>query len=213
MRSPMTVEHRVWRVRRAAWKRSLDLVVGGAALIILSPVMAVLAILIRLDTPGPAIFKQQRVGLGGTMFSMWKFRSMFVDNDDETHRDAAAAWFAAASVAPSYKVENDPRITRTGRFLRRFSLDELPQLFNVMRGDMSLVGPRPAIEYELILYERWYFDRFRVPPGMTGLWQVSGRDRTSAPAMMKLDVEYANHSSLATDLGILLRTIPTVLGK
>ncbi|MFY9615321.1 MAG: sugar transferase [Candidatus Dormiibacterota bacterium] len=209
----MSLEHRVWMVRRAPWKRALDLVVGGTALVMLSPVMLVLAILIRLDSPGPAIFRQQRVGLGGTMFDIWKFRSMYVGNDDESHRDAAAAWFAASPVAESYKVENDPRITRVGRFLRRFSLDELPQLFNVMRGEMSLVGPRPAIEYELSLYQRWYFDRFRVPPGMTGLWQVSGRDRTSAPAMMKFDVEYASNSSLRTDISILLRTIPTVLGR
>ena len=209
----MSVEHGVWMARRAPWKRALDLVVGGVALIVLLPAMAVLAILVRLDSPGPAIFRQQRIGLGGATFSIWKFRSMVVGNDVELHRDATAAWYAAVPVAGSYKVEDDPRITRVGRFLRRFSLDELPQLFNVVRGDMSLVGPRPSIEYELSLYEPWYFDRFRVPPGMTGLWQVSGRDQTSAPAMMKLDVEYVRCSSLMTDLKILLRTVPAVLGR
>ena len=209
----MSIEHGAWMVRRAHWKRALDLVVGGAALIILLPVLAVLGILVRLDSPGPAIFRQQRIGLGGVTFSMWKFRSMVVGTDVELHRDATTAWYHAVPVAGSYKVEDDPRITRMGRFLRRFSLDELPQLVNVMRGDMSLVGPRPSVEYELSLYEPWYFDRFRVPPGMTGLWQVSGRDMTSAPVMMKLDVEYVRSSSLMIDLKILLRTVPAVLAR
>jgi lipopolysaccharide/colanic/teichoic acid biosynthesis glycosyltransferase len=173
--------------------------------------MALLGVLIRLNSDGPAIFQQERVGYRGRTFKIWKFRSMRLASSDEHHRAAAAAWFAGDPAPLGYKATNDPRITRMGRFLRRSSLDELPQLFNVLAGHMTLVGPRPAIPYELAMYEPWYFQRFEAKPGITGLWQVSGRDRTSAAEMMALDLRYVRERSLATDLKILIRTLPAAL--
>jgi lipopolysaccharide/colanic/teichoic acid biosynthesis glycosyltransferase len=203
----------LWVSRRPHWKRALDLVAGSVALVLLLPVMAILALWVRLDSPGPILFAQERVGIDARPFRMWKFRSMYVGMVDDRHREAVAAWFAANPGPEGYKSIDDPRITRVGRVLRRFSLDELPQLFNVMQGEMSLVGPRPAIAYELVHYQHAYFERFRVPPGMTGLWQVSGRDRTSAPEMMELDIEYVRRLSLALDLWIMTRTLPALLGR
>ena len=187
------------------WKRPLDLALGLIALAVLSPVMAVLAILVRWDSPGPALYRQERVGQNGVLFRMWKFRSMYIGCDDRNHREAAAIWFSGRASPGPYKSERDPRITRVGRFLRRTTLDELPQLFNVLRGEMSLVGPRPAIPYEIALYQPWYFERQQVKPGMTGLWQISGRDHLSAPKMMALDVQYARECSVWQDLKILAK--------
>ena len=198
-------------VRYDRTKRALDLILTSVAIVPVLPLMAVLGVLIRLDSEGPGIFQQERVGYQGRTFKIWKFRSMHLDSSDDHHRAAAAAWFAGDPAPHSYKASNDPRITRMGRFLRRSSLDELPQLFNVLAGHMTLVGPRPAIPYELEMYEPWYFQRFEAKPGITGLWQVSGRDRTSAAEMMALDLRYLHERSLATDLKILIRTIPTVL--
>jgi lipopolysaccharide/colanic/teichoic acid biosynthesis glycosyltransferase len=206
-------EDGLWVSSRPHWKRALDLAAGSVALVLLLPVMALLALWVRLDSPGPILFAQDRVGIDAHPFRMWKFRSMRVGMVDDRHREAVAAWFAANPGPDGYKSGNDPRITRVGRVLRRFSLDELPQLFNVIQGDMSLVGPRPAIAYELVHYEQAYFERFRVPPGMTGLWQVSGRDRTSAPEMMKLDIEYVRRLSLAMDLWIMAKTLPALMGR
>jgi lipopolysaccharide/colanic/teichoic acid biosynthesis glycosyltransferase len=189
----------------------LDLVLTSVAMVPLLPLMALLGVLIRLDSEGPAIFQQERVGYGGRTFKIWKFRSMHLDSSDEHHRAAAAAWFAGDPAPHGYKAANDPRITRMGRFLRHSSLDELPQLFNVLAGEMTLVGPRPAIPYELAMYKPWYFQRFDVKPGITGLWQVSGRDRTSAAEMMALDLRYLRERSLAADLKILIRTVPAAL--
>jgi lipopolysaccharide/colanic/teichoic acid biosynthesis glycosyltransferase len=195
-----------------ATKRASDLILASVAMVPLLPFMALLGVLIRLDSEGPAIFRQERVGYGGRTFKIWKFRSMHLDSSDEHHRADAAAWFAGDPAPHGYKATNDPRITRMGRFLRRSSLDELPQLFNVLAGHMTLVGPRPAIPYELEMYEPWYFQRFDAKPGITGLWQVSGRDRTSAAEMMALDIRYLRERSLTTDLKILIRTLPTALG-
>ncbi len=195
------------------WKRSLDLVAGTVATIALLPLIVSLAAIVRLDSPGPVFFRQERLGLDGIPFRMWKFRSMYHDSDDGRHRAAASAWFAAQPTAGGYKTLADPRITRAGRFLRRTSLDELPQLFNVVRGEMSLVGPRPGIAYELGHYLPWYFERQRVKPGMTGLWQVSGRDRVSAHQMMTLDVRYVRERTLWLDFKILLMTVPALMGR
>jgi lipopolysaccharide/colanic/teichoic acid biosynthesis glycosyltransferase len=196
----------------ALGKRGLDLAVGGLALAMISPLMLLIALAIRLDSRGPALFRQQRIGRGGEPFWMWKFRSMQVNSGDQPHRSAAEAWFAARPAPRGYKIDRDPRVTRVGRVLRHTSLDELPQLVNVVRGEMSLVGPRPAIPYELAFYEPAYFARQAVKPGMTGLWQVLGRDRLPAAEMMSLDVRYVRERSLGLDLWILAMTIPSLLG-
>lgn len=195
------------------WTRPLDLVVGIAATLALSPLMACLALLVRLDSPGPIFFRQERLGRDGRSFQIWKFRSMYQNSDDQHHRVAASAWFAAQPTDGGYKSRRDPRITHIGRLLRKTSLDELPQLFNVLSGEMSLVGPRPGIAYELDHYLSWYFERQRVKPGMTGLWQVSGRDLLSADEMMRLDVRYVRERTLRLDLKILVLTVPALLGR
>jgi lipopolysaccharide/colanic/teichoic acid biosynthesis glycosyltransferase len=173
--------------------------------------MGVLALLIRLESHGPAFYRQERVGLDGQLFTIFKLRTMLVDCDELQHRQVAANWFAGVSNSNGYKSPDDPRVTRVGSLLRRLSLDELPQLFNVVRGDMSLVGPRPAIPYELELYAPEYFERQNVPPGITGLWQVKGRDQLSAGEMMDFDLQYVHAASLWLDLKILAMTGPAVL--
>jgi lipopolysaccharide/colanic/teichoic acid biosynthesis glycosyltransferase len=198
---------------RGLWARPLDVVAGSAVTVLFMPLIALLAVVVRLDSGGPVFFKQERLGRDGRPFLMWKFRSMHHRSDDGRHRADASAWFAAQPNGGGYKSLADPRITRAGRFLRRTSLDELPQLFNVVRGEMSLVGPRPGIAYELEHYLPWYFERQRVKPGMTGLWQVSGRDRVSAQEMMTLDVRYVRERTFRLDLQILMLTIPALLGR
>lgn len=195
------------------WKRALDLSLGGLALVALAPLMVVLGVLIRFDSPGPVFFRQERVGQNGRRFRIWKFRSMRAASDESIHREAAQVWFQGQAPGTGRKNLDDPRVTRMGRWLRRSSLDELPQLFNVIRGEMSLVGPRPAIPYELELYEPWYFERQRAKPGMTGLWQVSGRDDLPAPVMMQLDIRYARNCSILLDLSILAGTLPALFGR
>jgi lipopolysaccharide/colanic/teichoic acid biosynthesis glycosyltransferase len=197
--------------RRLWWKRALDLGVGGLCLVVALPVIGLLALLVKLETPGPAFFRQERVGRFGMRFRIFKLRTMHVGCDDAPHREAAAAWFAGRAVDERYKTLADPRITRVGRVLRRLDLDELPQLFNVVRGEMSLVGPRPAIPYELAHYEPQYLERFLVPPGITGLWQVTRRECLSAPEMMRLDLQYVKEASPLLDLKILLKTVPALV--
>jgi len=194
------------------WKRPLDVILGTLSLILLSPVMAVLAILVRLDSPGPAFYRQERIGLYGIPFQIWKFRTMYAGSDDRNHREATAVWFSGREGPGRYKSDRDTRITRIGRLLRRTTMDELPQLFNVLSGEMSLVGPRPGIPYEVALYQSWYFERQQVRPGMTGLWQISGRDHLSAPKMMALDVRYVRECSVWLDLKILARTPAALAG-
>ncbi|TMD87451.1 MAG: sugar transferase [Chloroflexi bacterium] len=201
------------RVGDGTWKRPLDVLIATLATIGLSPLIGVVAILVRIDSRGPVFFRQERLGRDGKPFRMWKFRSMYHNSEDGRHRDAATAWFAAQPTGNGYKSLADPRITRVGRFLRRTSLDEIPQLFNVLSGDMSLVGPRPAIAYELTHYQPWYFERQHVKPGMTGLWQVSGRDTVSAQDMMALDVRYVRERTLWLDVRILFLTVPALLGR
>jgi lipopolysaccharide/colanic/teichoic acid biosynthesis glycosyltransferase len=188
------------------WKRPFDVALGGIALLLASPLILGLAIAIELEDGGPPLFAQDRVGLRGQRFRMWKLRTMRAGCDQEPHRRTAADWFTGRADGGQFKTLGDPRITRVGRLLRRFDLDELPQLFNVVRGDMSLVGPRPAIPYELAHYQPAYFRRLAVPPGITGLWQVSGRDRLSAAEMMALDLEYVREASPWLDLRVLART-------
>ncbi|HKF77101.1 MAG TPA: sugar transferase [Candidatus Dormibacteraeota bacterium] len=188
------------------WKRPFDVVLGTALLLIALPVILCLALAVELEDGGPAFFAQERVGLSGRRFRMWKLRTMHAGCEQVTHRRTAANWFTGRADGSAYKTLADPRITRVGRLLRRFDLDELPQLLNVMTGDMSLVGPRPAIPYELEHYEPVYFRRLAVPPGMTGLWQVSSREQLSAAEMMDLDLRYVREVSPWLDLQLLART-------
>jgi lipopolysaccharide/colanic/teichoic acid biosynthesis glycosyltransferase len=197
-------------------KRILDVVMAVVLLLLLLPLLGVVALLIRLTSPGPVLFRQQRVGQGGRLFIMYKFRSMVVDADPRIHEEAVNSYrlgqkLADHNPALAYKLVADPRVTRVGALLRKTSLDELPQLFNVIRGDMSLVGPRPALPYEVAGYTAHELLRLSVPQGMTGLWQVKGRSRVSYAAALGLDVEYARRCSFALDCTILLLTIPTLI--
>lgn len=188
-------------------KRGVDVLVAGMGLILLAPLMALIALAIRLDSPGPILFRQTRVGRGGKPFTMYKFRSMIANAEEmRAHLDALNE-----ADGPIFKIKDDPRCTRVGRLLRRFSLDELPQLFNVLRGEMSLVGPRPALPCEVAQYQEWHKKRLEVSPGMTGLWQVSGRSKLSFDEMVLLDIYYVENWSLALDLRIMLKTIPLVI--
>jgi lipopolysaccharide/colanic/teichoic acid biosynthesis glycosyltransferase len=186
------------------------------ALMVLWPLLAALVLAVRLSSPGPAVFRQERLGLGKRPFTLLKFRTMYVDRGDAPHR--AYVTLLLTQEAPPrggdrglFKLEEDPRVTPLGRWLRRTSLDELPQLVNVLRGDMSLVGPRPALAWEAAFYRDVDHLRFQVLPGITGLWQVSGRSRLSMREGLALDVEYVRRRSLRLDLWILARTIPTLL--
>ena len=188
-------------------RRALDVCVAGTLLLLLLPVFLLLALLIRMDTPGPILFVQRRVGWGGQEFPFFKFRSMV--SDAEQRRCALEALNERSG--PVFKMRRDPRVTHVGRMLRRYSLDELPQLLNVLRGDMSLVGPRPALPTEVELYSPEQRQRLAVSPGLTGLWQVSGRANLSFEESIALDLHYVQHQSLWLDLHILLLTLPAVM--
>ena len=199
-----------------ASKRALDLTVAVIALIALSPVLLVIAILIRRDSEGPALFRQTRIGRYGKPFTCYKFRTMFQNASEQAHRayiEAYSKGQVAAANNPDapFKIERDPRITPLGNFLRRSSLDELPQLINVVKGDMSLVGPRPDVAYSVALYKDWHKLRLATQPGLTGLWQVRGRGRVSFEEGMRLDCEYVQQQCLRLDVEILLQTVPAVL--
>jgi lipopolysaccharide/colanic/teichoic acid biosynthesis glycosyltransferase len=197
--------------------RTLDVLGAAVILIVLTPLFLVIAAAIRLDSPGHVVFRQRRVGARRRPFTVNKFRTMRVDAEHEIHRTFVLRLINAdgeverSAERPFFKLSEDGRVTRVGRFLRRSSLDELPQLWNVLRGDMSLVGPRPAIPYEVEHYPPHWFARFAVKPGMTGLWQVSGRSELALEEMIRLDVEYIRRRSLRLNLWILLRTVPAVL--
>jgi exopolysaccharide biosynthesis polyprenyl glycosylphosphotransferase len=188
-------------------KRALDVAVSGLGLVLLSPILAGIALAIKLDSPGPVLFRQVRVGRDGRLFTCFKFRSM-VDGAAERH-DALRPY--SQTTGPIFKMKDDPRLTRVGRWLRRTSADELPQLLNILRGEMSLVGPRPPMPSEVAEYEDWHRRRLEVAPGLTGLWQVSGRSELTFDEMVMLDLFYAENWSLGLDLKILLQTVPTVI--
>jgi exopolysaccharide biosynthesis polyprenyl glycosylphosphotransferase len=199
-------------------KRTFDLILTILALTVLAPVWLVIALLIKLDSHGPVFYKQERVGMDGRVFLFYKFRSMHVGSDDAVHREFQRQYISGRPETnlgdeerPVYKLHGDVRITRVGRILRRTSLDELPQLFNVLRGDMSVVGPRPPIPYEVESYELWHRKRLDLKPGLTGLWQVSGRNRLPFEEMVRLDLYYIENWSLLLDLKIILRTLPVML--
>jgi exopolysaccharide biosynthesis polyprenyl glycosylphosphotransferase len=202
-----------------AVKRGLDVAVSLVALIVLAPVFLAIAAAIKLSSPGPVLFRQERIGRYGVPFTFLKFRSMRASNDAQIHRVFVTRFIrgdppASTGNGPQaiYKITTDPRVTPVGRVLRRTSLDELPQLLNVLRGEMSLVGPRPPIPYELEAYDVWHRRRLlEVKPGITGLWQVSGRSRLRFDDMVRLDLKYAQAWSLWLDLRILLQTPRAVL--
>jgi len=195
-------------------KRCMDVVVAVTALIALAPVLLSIGALIRVDSAGPALFRQTRIGRDGRRFEIWKYRTMHVGARDQPHRQLIAQLqhrgVDAYPGQPLQKLVDDPRVTRVGWWLRRLSIDELPQLINVLRGEMSLVGPRPLLIYEHQGLAGWKLDRTRMQPGITGLWQVSGRSRLSYEQMFELDVEYVRRWSPWLDVVILAMTIPAL---
>ena len=188
-------------------KRGIDVVLSAIALVLASPLMGLIALIIKMDSPGPVIFAQERVGKMGRPFMVYKFRSMVQDAEDQKRTLEA---FNEAD-GPLFKIKDDPRTTRLGRQLRRFSLDELPQCYNVLRGEMSLIGPRPGLPSEVAKYQEWQKRRLEVSPGITGLWQISGRSDLTFDEMTLLDIYYIENWSPALDAKILLQTIPRVL--
>ncbi len=188
-------------------KRLFDIAVSLVALVLLSPLLLAVAAMIKLTSRGPVFFRQQRVGLYGRAFNMLKFRSMVVDAEALKEKLQAQN----EQTGPVFKIKNDPRITPMGRFIRKYSIDELPQLINVLRGDMSIVGPRPPVPKEVAQYEAWQRRRLSVRPGLTCIWQVSGRNQISFQEWMYLDMRYIDHWSLTEDLSLILKTVPVVL--
>jgi exopolysaccharide biosynthesis polyprenyl glycosylphosphotransferase len=193
----------------AAMKRLTDIIVALLLLALFLPIIPVVAILIQLDSPGPILFKQRRVGKNGKIFNFYKFRSMVsgAENVIGSLRPLSGV------DGPVFKIRNDPRITRVGRFLRRSSLDELPQLINVLAGDMSIVGPRPNLPSEVSQYVPWQKRRLDVTPGITCFWQIAGRSHIGFQEWMRLDLEYVRKRSYVTDLKIMLKTVPAVIAR
>lgn len=202
-----------------ALRRIFDVVFAVTLILLLGPLLIGLALAVRIDSRGPAFFRQRRVGYREREFTLYKFRSMRVDADPRGHKEYVTALIKGEDERPDggrenlYKLAVDNRITPVGRWIRRWSLDELPQLFNVVKGDMTLVGPRPAIPYEVAEYPQWYRQRFSVKPGLTGYWQVSGRSERTYEEMVRLDIEYAKRRTLGLDLSILVKTPWVVLSR
>jgi lipopolysaccharide/colanic/teichoic acid biosynthesis glycosyltransferase len=217
-----------WRVRTGVgrlltyqwWKGVFDRLLALLAIVIASPIMVMVALGIRLDSPGGPIFRQERVGKDGRRFTACKFRTMHINNDDREYRVYLqkyiienAPYLVDQQGQGVYKVVGDPRVTKLGAWLRKTNLDELPQLFNVLRGEMSFVGPRPEVPFALEMYSDWHRKRLSATPGITGLWQVYGRKRLSFDDMVRLDIDYIQRQSLLLDAKILLLTIRTVLTR
>jgi lipopolysaccharide/colanic/teichoic acid biosynthesis glycosyltransferase len=195
-------------------KRLMDLVITIPALFVLSPLLVSVAIAIRIDSPGPVIFQQERVGRYGKIFKMYKFRSMKNDIDDSLHVEHITAYAKGElDLSKGNKIEADPRITRVGNVIRKASIDELPQLFNVLKGEMSIIGPRPVPIYEVNQYNLWQSERLEAVPGITGLWQVVRRGKSSFKEQLRLDIRYIRNQSFWLNLKILLLTIPAVISK
>jgi lipopolysaccharide/colanic/teichoic acid biosynthesis glycosyltransferase len=198
-------------------KRLLDLLFSLLILIPLCIIIAIVALCIRLDSKGPIFFRQKRVGRNGVEFNMLKLRSMYVNSDDALHREAIAKYMSGQRLADSttndlfYKQVDDPRVTRVGRFLRKTSIDELPQFFNVLRGEMALVGPRPPLPYEVECYNLYHKMRLSGKPGLTGPWQVYGRSRVPFEAMVEMDIAYLRRQTLREDLKLIALTVPVMI--
>ncbi len=200
-------------------KRVFDITVASVGVVVVSPLLLIIAVLVKLDSPGSILYRQDRIGENGCPFKMYKFRSMRANTDPAIHRAHVTRLIREnlkiqdtnKNKNATLKMENDPRITRVGRFIRKTSLDELPQLFNVLHGEMSLVGPRPPLAYEVEMYEDWHKRRLEGIPGITGLWQVKGRNRVCFDEMVRMDLEYIEHQSLWLDLKLLIQTSLAVL--
>jgi lipopolysaccharide/colanic/teichoic acid biosynthesis glycosyltransferase len=200
------------------WKSLFDRLVGLLGIVGLSPLLILIAILIRLDSPGNPVFSQERVGKDGKRFLIYKFRSMYLVHDDSAYKDLLESYIAGDTTCEKYQQAreairpgNDPRITRVGAILRKTNLDELPQLINLLKGEMSLVGPRPDIPFSVSMYQACHHKRFEVTPGITGLWQVGERKQVSFEDMIRLDMEYIEKQSLFLDVKIMLMTVRTIL--
>jgi lipopolysaccharide/colanic/teichoic acid biosynthesis glycosyltransferase len=199
--------------RVPTWKRAVDIVGSLIALIFLSPIFLLAAIVIKVASPGPVFYKQERVGRNGKLFRMWKFRTMHVDADSTLHQNHLSSLITMDSSMTKLDALRDPRIVPFGNIMRRSYLDELPQLINVLRGEMSLVGPRPCIPYEAQEYRLWQTKRFDTLPGMTGLWQVSGKNKTTFKEMIRFDIAYSRQCSFWLDVGVLLKTVPAIVAE
>jgi lipopolysaccharide/colanic/teichoic acid biosynthesis glycosyltransferase len=219
--SPLMLGGRGLTVTGTYWlKRPMDIVGSALALLIFSPLMLLTALAVKLTSPGPIIFRQTRLGKGGDPFVFYKFRSMVVNGDDRIHREFVASLIKGEhekvnqqdAAQPMYKIKADPRVTPVGRFIRKTSIDELPQLLNVFKGEMSLIGPRPPLPYEAESYQTWHLRRvLDIRPGITGLWQVEGRSKVSFDDMVRMDLRYVRGCSLLLDLKILAKTVLAVL--
>ena len=198
-------------------KRILDLVFTILILIPLFIVIAIIAVLIRIDSKGPIFYRQKRIGMNGVEFDLFKLRSMYVDSDDSVHRESIKQYMNGAALNGKensdnlYKLVDDPRVTRVGQFIRKFSIDELPQFINVLRGEMTLVGPRPPLPYEVEEYGPHEWIRLFGKPGLTGTWQVYGRSRVPFQEMVEMDIEYLGHQSILLDLKLIALTLPVML--
>ncbi len=202
------------------WKNVFDRLMAAFIMVVLSPLMVVVALIIKLDSPGSAIFRREQIGKNGRKFTLYKFRTMQANNDDSEYKSYItkyvledAPYTVDQNGQAVYKVTNDPRVTRVGDWLRKTNLDELPQFINVLKGDMSAIGPRPDIPFAVNLYSDWHRQRFQVKPGITGLWQVSKRKGLSFDNMVQLDIEYINKQSFLLDTKIFLQTLSIILKR
>lgn len=217
--SPAGIQFRERMRAERFTKRLFDIVASLLVVVAGFPFFLAVSLLIKLTSRGPVLYSQQRVGENGRVFTLFKFRTMRTGSDDSIHREFTRSFIEGRmpnssldEKSPSiYKLTNDPRITPIGNFLRKTSLDELPQFINILKGEMTIVGPRPPLQYELEYYEEWHKLRLKVKPGLTGLWQVSGRSSVPFNEMVKLDLYYIEHWTLLLDLKIMLRTIPVML--
>ncbi|GEQ16857.1 sugar transferase [Clostridium butyricum] len=189
-------------------KRLMDIICSMSALIVLAPILIVVAILIKIESKGPVIFSQERVGINNKKFKMYKFRSMVVNADDMKEKLEKQN----ERKGPMFKIKNDPRITKIGRFIRKTSIDELPQLINILKGEMSIVGPRPSLPKEVIQFEPWMLERLKVKPGLTCYWQVQGRDHIEFEDWMRLDVKYVKDRNFLLDIKLIFKTFFVFLG-
>ena len=202
------------------WKGVFDRVLALLAIVVLSPLLVFIAVVIKLDTPGSSLYRRNQVGENGRRFTAYKFRTMFMNSDNKIYHSYLVRYIKEnapfkidENQQPVYKVVDDPRITRFGALLRKTNLDELPQLINVLKGEMSLVGPRPDVPFAVAMYQNWHWKRLSVKPGITGLWQVQGRKHLSFKHMVRLDLVYVRRQSLLLDAIILLRTVGTIIRR